>query len=37
MTYAVEILRSAQKQLANLDQQAQGHLIDSIRALADNP
>ena len=37
MTYAVEILRSAQKQLAKIDQQEQGHIIDSIRALAANP
>jgi len=37
MAYAVEILRSAQRQLAKLDQQAQGRIIDSIRALADNP
>jgi mRNA interferase RelE/StbE len=37
MAYAVEILRSAQRQLAKLDQQAQGPIIDSIRALADNP
>jgi mRNA interferase RelE/StbE len=37
MAYAVEILRPAQRQLAKLDQQAQRHIIDSIRALADNP
>jgi mRNA interferase RelE/StbE len=37
MIYAVEILRSAQKQLAKIDTQTQERIIDSIRALADNP
>ncbi len=35
MTYAVEILRAAQKQLAKLDRQAQSRAIESIRGLAD--
>jgi mRNA interferase RelE/StbE len=37
MTYAVEILRSAQRQLAKIDRQAQERIIDSIRALATDP
>ena len=37
MTYAVEILRIAQKQLAKLDRQAQTLIIDSIRQLAADP
>jgi mRNA interferase RelE/StbE len=37
MTYAVEILRPAQRQLAKIDRQAQGHIIDSIRDLATDP
>jgi mRNA interferase RelE/StbE len=37
MIYAVEILRSAQRQLAKIDPQAQERIIDSIRALADDP
>lgn len=37
MSYAVEILRSAQKQLARLDWQAQDRIIEAIRALAKNP
>jgi mRNA interferase RelE/StbE len=37
MTYAVEILRTAQRQLAKIDRQAQGDIIDSIRALASDP
>ncbi|MDP6631050.1 MAG: type II toxin-antitoxin system RelE/ParE family toxin [Kiritimatiellia bacterium] len=37
MTYAVEILRAAQKQLAKIDRQAQARVIDAVRALADNP
>jgi mRNA interferase RelE/StbE len=37
MTYAVEILRTAQRQFAKIDRQAQGHIIDSIRALATDP
>ena len=37
MKYAVEILRSAQRQLAKIDRQAQERIIDSIRALATDP
>ena len=37
MTYAVEILRTAQKQLAKIDRQAQARIIESIRALAFDP
>lgn len=37
MTYAVEILRAAQKQLARIDRQAQTRVINAIRALADDP
>ena len=37
MTYAVEILRAAQKQLAKIDPQAQSRIIDSIRGLAIDP
>ena len=37
MTYAVEILRAAQKQLAKLDRQAQSRAIESIRGLAADP
>jgi len=32
MTYAVEILRAAQKQLAKIDRQAQSRIIDSMRS-----
>lgn len=37
MSYTVEILRVAQKQLARLDRQAQKRIIDAIRSLAANP
>jgi len=37
MTYAVEILRAAQKQLARIDRQAQARIIVSIRGLATDP
>ncbi len=37
MTYAVEILRAAQKQLAKIDRQAQSRVIDVIRGLANDP
>jgi len=37
MTYAVKILRTAQKQLAKIDRQAQSRIIDAIRKLADTP
>ena len=37
MTYAVKILRSAQKQLAKIVQQDQPRIISGIRLLADNP
>jgi mRNA interferase RelE/StbE len=37
MTYAVEILRTAQRQLAKIDRQEQAHIIESIRALAGDP
>ena len=37
MTYAVEILRAAQKQLAKIERQAQSRIIDSIKSLAANP
>jgi len=37
MIYAVEILRTAQKQLAKIDRQAQSRIIDSIRGLAADP
>ncbi|NCC62146.1 MAG: type II toxin-antitoxin system RelE/ParE family toxin [Verrucomicrobiae bacterium] len=37
MSYAVEILRSAQKQLAHIDRIEQNHIIDAIRNLAKNP
>ena len=37
MTYAVEILRTAQKQLAQYDRQAQPRIIDEIRTLAMQP
>ena len=37
MTYRVEILRSAQKQLAKVDRQDQSRIISAIRALADEP
>ena len=37
MRYAVEILRTAQKQLSRLDRQAQSRIIDSIRQLGADP
>lgn len=37
MKYAVEILRTAQKQLAQLDRQAQSRIIESIRQLGIDP
>jgi mRNA interferase RelE/StbE len=37
MPYAVKILRTAQRQLAKIDRQAQGPIIDVIRALAMDP
>ena len=37
MTYAIEILRVAQKQLAKIDRARQQQIIDAIRLLADNP
>ncbi|NQT85923.1 type II toxin-antitoxin system RelE/ParE family toxin [bacterium] len=37
MSYTIEILRSAQKQLARIDRQYQSRIIDAIRALADDP
>ena len=37
MTYAVDILRTAQKQLAKLDRQAQVRIIDSVNKLAFDP
>jgi mRNA interferase RelE/StbE len=36
VTYTVEILRSAQKQLARIDQQDQSRIVTAIRELADN-
>jgi len=37
MTYAVEILRAAQKELAKIDRHAQSRIIASIRGLATDP
>ena len=37
MTYTVDILRSAQNQLAMIDHRDQTHIISAIRSLADNP
>jgi mRNA interferase RelE/StbE len=37
VTYAVEILRSAQRQLAKVDRQDRLRIISDVRALADNP
>lgn len=37
MTYAIEILRSAQKQLARLDRQDQDRVLAAIRGLAEEP
>ena len=37
MTYAVAILRSAQKQLAKIDRQSRVRIISAIRGLANDP
>jgi len=37
VTYSIEILRVAQKQLAKIDRARQQQIIDAIRLLADNP
>ncbi|MCC5845098.1 MAG: type II toxin-antitoxin system RelE/ParE family toxin [Verrucomicrobia bacterium] len=37
MSYSIEILRVAQKQLARLDRTAQDRIISGIRELADEP
>jgi len=37
MTYSVEILRSAQKQLRKIDRQDQSRIITVIASLADHP
>ena len=37
MTYVVEILRSAQRQLAKVDRQDGPRIVAAIRELADNP
>lgn len=37
MTYAIEILRSAQKQLAKINREDQAMIISAIRSLANNP
>lgn len=37
MTYYIEILRSAQKQLRKIVKQDQGRIISAIEALASNP
>ena len=37
MTYLVDILRSAQKQLDRINRQDQSRIISAIHALADNP
>ena len=37
MTFSVEILRSAQKQLSKINRQDQDRIISEIEALADNP
>jgi mRNA interferase RelE/StbE len=37
VTYGVEILRSAQRQLAKVDRKDQSRIISAIRALADEP
>ncbi len=37
MTYSVDILRSAQKQLGGIDRQDQSRIISAIQVLADNP
>ena len=37
MTYTIEILRSAQKQLSKIQQRDQRHIIEHIRQLAQDP
>lgn len=37
MTYRIEILRSAQRQLADIDRQDQSRIISAIGQLANNP
>lgn len=37
MSYALEILRAAQKQLAKIDRPCQQRIIEAIRKLADDP
>ena len=37
MTYAIDILRSAQKQIAGIDRQDHPRILSAIRQLADNP
>ena len=37
MTYAIEILRTAQRQLAKVDREDRPRIISEVRALANNP
>ena len=37
MTYSIEILRSAQKQLSKINRQDQDHIISAIESLTHNP
>jgi len=37
VTYAIEITRSAQKQLSKIERQEQKRIIENIRNLAENP
>lgn len=37
MTYSIEILRSAQKELSKINRQDQDRIISSIESLANNP
>ncbi len=37
MSYSIEILRVAQKQLAKIDRASQQRIIDGIRSLTENP
>lgn len=37
MSYTIEILRAAAKQLAKIDRQYRSRIIDAIRTLADHP
>ena len=37
MTYSIEILRSAQKQLGKINRQDQPRIVSAIQVLADNP